>query len=431
MRSLSFRSNRRRLIAVAAVALCAAAAPACGSSSSNGKVTVKLSYLWTGAESKALQSVISDFNASQQKIVVKGVSNPDTQAQLASMTSTNGAYDISDNFGTSTGAWASKGIIEPLDSYIERDHFDLSDFVPAALAQGKYDGKVYQLPIAVNDYALLYNKKLFSEAGIAHPPKTMSELATDIAKLTKTGPDGITQLGLAGTSGAGIDYRTFGMVFGGRWYSSDGKPTPDDPKNVEAANFYVDNVIKKYGVKDIQKFASGFGDYQSPQNPFYQGKLAMVMDGEWQPSFIKEFAPNLQWGAVPIPYPDGHPELANTTQVAPGTFYIPRNSQHKDEAWEFMKFLMSKKEMLKFTQAISNLPARTSLLDDPAYKSTPNYQVFLDLLKSKNAISLPPAEDYAEYTADLGKADDALTRLTKSPDDAYADVAKKAKSYDD
>lgn len=430
MKSNPVRPAPRQLIAAAAAALAVVGTLAgCGGSSSNGTATVRLSYLWTGSEGKALQSVITDFNKSQHKIVVKGVSNPDTQAQLASMTAGKGAYDISDSFGTNTGAWASKGIIEPLDSYISKDHYNLSDFVPAALAQGKYQGKVYQLPIAVNDYALLYNKKLFAEAGIAAPPKTMSDLAADIAKLTKTSSNGITQLGLAGASGAGLDYRTLGMVFGGRWYGKGGKPTPDNPHNVAAVNFYVNNVIKKYGVKPVEKFASGFGEYQSPQNPFYQGKLAMVIDGEWQPSFIKQFAPNLQWGVVPIPYPDGHPDLANTTQVAPGTFYIPRNSQHKDQAWEFMKFLMSKKEMLKFTKAISNLPARTSLLDDPTYSSLPNFQVFLDLLKSKNAISMPPAENYAQYSADLGKADDAITRLKQTPQQAYADVSKKAKNY--
>src|SRR5690606_4078959 len=109
--------------------------------------------------------------------------NPDTQAQLAAMTGSKGAFDISDNFGRSTGSWASKGIIRSLDEFIERDGFDLEDFVPAAMEQCRWDGKVYQLPIAVNNYALFYNKKLFADAGLSEPPATTSEWAAAIEKL--------------------------------------------------------------------------------------------------------------------------------------------------------------------------------------------------------------------------------------------------------
>jgi multiple sugar transport system substrate-binding protein len=413
---------------IAVAGLSGLAACSNDSTSTGGKVTLRFSYLWTGEEAKALERVIKKFNQSQSKIVVKGVSNPDAQAQLAAMTGRKGAFDISDNFGSSTGAWATKGVIKSLDEYIERDSFDLGDFADSAMAQCRFNDQVYQLPIAVNNSALFYNKALFAEAGVKEPPTTTSQWAEVIDKLTKTGKNGLTQLGLAGASGAGADYRLLGVTHGGKWYDK-GTPTPEDPGNIAGASFYVDNVIKKYGIKEIERFVSGFGDYQSPQNPFYQGKLAMVIDGEWQPSFIKEFAPDLDWGVVPVPYPDDKPDLAKTNLVAPGTFFIPSNSQHPDEAWEFMKYLVSKESMLSFTKALSNLPARKSLLKHPAYQSIPNFGLFLDLLDSKNAVSIPSEPSLAEYTSDLATADDQITRLVKSPAEAYAQVAKSAKSY--
>jgi multiple sugar transport system substrate-binding protein len=399
-----------------------------GPSSSGGQTTITFSYLWTGQEAKALESVIARFNASQRDIVVKGVSNPDSQAQLAAMTGSKGAFDISDNFGTATGDWASKGIIRSLEEYIQRDKYDISDFVPSALDACRYQKQVYQLPIAVNNYALFYNKTLFAKAGISTPPKTTGEWASAIAELTKTDSKGLTQLGLAGASGAAIDYRLLGVVFGGKWYAG-GSPTPTDPGNIAGADFYVNNVIKKYGVKQINRFASGFGDYQSPQNPFYQGKLAMVIDGEWQPAFIQEFAPDLDWGVTPVPHPDDRPDLAGTTMVAPGTLFIPSNSKHPDEAWEFMKYLVSADAMRTFTKALSNLPSRTSLLKDKAYGEIKNFDLFLDLLASKNAVSMPSEPTLAQYTADLATADDQITRLAKTPAQAYAQVAAAAKSY--
>lgn len=426
------RLTRRRAMGLGAGSIAGLGLlPACSSESSGsgGTVTIRFSYLWTGAEAKAMEKVITAFNQSQDKIVVEGVSNPDQQAQLAAMTGSKGAFDISDHFGTSTGSWGSKGIIQPLDDYIERDGFDLEDFVAPALDQCRYDDQIFQLPISVNNYALFYNKQLFSRAGVDGPPKTTSEWATAIEQLTKSGSNGLTQLGMAGSSGAGANYRLLGTVHGGRWYADDGTPTPDDAGNVAGADFYVDNVISKYGVDKIDRFASGFGDYQSPQNPFYQGKLAMVVDGEWQPSFIDEYAPDLEWGVAPIPHPDDRPELANSTLVEPGTLFIPSNSQHPDEAWEFMKYLVSAEAMLPFTLALSNLPSRTSLLDHADYDKITNFDLFLDLLSSENAHSLPAQPSYAEYTADLETADDEITRLVKSPQEAYAQVASKVDGY--
>src|SRR6266511_855172 len=94
-------------------------------SAAGDRVEITFSYLWAGAEAEALEAVIADFNGSQDDIVVKGVSSPDFQAQLASMSTSDAAFDISDNFGSGVGAWAETGLLEPLDEYIERDGFDL------------------------------------------------------------------------------------------------------------------------------------------------------------------------------------------------------------------------------------------------------------------------------------------------------------------
>lgn len=424
--------SRRRFVGLSAASLgglSALSACSSGEGAASGEpVTIRFSYLWTGPEGKAMEKVIEAFNKSQTRITVEGVSNPDQQAQLAALTGRKGVFDISDNFGAVTGSWASKSIIRPLDEYIERDGFDIEDFVPAAMDQCRYEDQVFQLPIAVNNYGLFYNKALLSKAGIKEVPQTTGELAKATAKLTKTDKKGISQLGLAGANGATPNFRLMGLNFGGQWYA-DGKPTPADPGNIAGADFYVDNVIKKYGVKEIDRFASGFGDYQSPQNPFYQGKLAMVIDGEWQPSFIEEFAPDLDWDVAPLPYPDDQPELANTTLVEAGTLFIPSNSQHPEEAWEFMKFLVSEESMLEFTLALSNLPSRSSLLSHQDYDKITNFDLFLKLLESENASSIPSLPSLAQYTSDLSTADDAIIRLEKTPQQAYAAVAKNVESY--
>jgi multiple sugar transport system substrate-binding protein len=421
---------RRRLLGALAAGALVAALGACGDSAeSQGKTEVVFSYLWAGEEAAALEKVIADFNASQDKITVKGVSSPDFQKQLTSMSGAQGSFDISDNFGSGVGAWASKGILTPLDDFIKADGYDTKDFPPSAMSQMVYQGKTYSMPIALHTQMLLYNKKLYAEAGLAGPPKTTEEWAEQIAKLTKRGADGtITQLGYANAE-INTSFTTLGFMFGGSWDDQSGAATPANAGNVAGLSFYTDNIPGKYGVEQVRKFTSGFGEYASAQNAFYVGKTATIIDGEWQSVSIKKFAPNLEWGVAPLPYPAAQPNLAGTTQVTTSTLFIPRNAKHPKEAWEFMKYLLAKDAMTRFSLALGNLPARTSLLDDPQYKSLPQFDAWLGALKSANAKSLASSPWAAQYSSDLAQAFDDIAQQRKTPNDGLAGVAQKAKSY--
>jgi len=402
----------------------AAASAQASASAPAEKVTINFPYLWGGPEGQALEKVITAFNTSQDHITVKGVSSPDFQKQLASMSGSNG-FDISDNFGSTVGSWASKGILEPLDDYMKADNFDTADFVPTALHSNHYQGKTYALPIAVHTLLLMYNKKMFSDAGIAAPPTTMSDLQADIAKLTKADSSGkITQLGMRSP-----DYITLAYAFGGKWYDDQGNPTPDDPGNLAALHFWVDNVVKKYGADPIKKFESGYGEYASAQNPFYTGKVAMTLDGEWQPVFIQHYAPTLDWGVVAIPYPANQATLAGATQLTSSMFFIPKNAPHKQEAWTFLKYLTGKDAMTQFSHALGNLPARTSLLGDPTYNDIPQFNTWLDSLKSPNLRIFASLPSTAAYQKDLGDEFQLIANLQDTPEAGMAKVKAKAAGY--
>ena len=385
-----------------------------------GKTEITFSYLWGGVEAAALEEIIAEFNASQDRIVVKGVSSPDTTKQLASMSSANGAFDISDNFGSNVGAWASKGILAPLDDL----GLDVEDFVPAAIQQVTYDGQLYSVPIAVHSYQLLYNKTLLDEAGV-EPPETMDELAAAIKALTKVDAEGnITQLGL-GSAYMPLTMTSLGYAFGGDW-NAGGVPTPTDPKLIEGVNFYYDNVIAPYGAAAVNKFVAGFGPYMSPQDPFATGKMAMVIDGEWRSASLGAVE-GLEWGAVPIPA--ASPELANSTVVEVSTMFIPANAEHKAEAGEFLKYLVSPPVMAKFTRALGNLPARVSLLGDPIFDDLPNYSAWLNALNSPNARAFSSAPYSSEYSSDLASAYESIIQGTQSAQDALQAVADRSGSY--
>jgi len=390
-----------------------------------GPTEITFSYLWGGAEGEGVEKIIADFNASQDDIVVKGVSSPDSQAQLTAMSASQGSFDISDNFGNGVGSWASKGIIAPLDDYMETYGIDADDFVPAAMEQMTYDGKIYSMPIAIHDYQLVYNKDLLDAAGV-EVPTTTDELADAIEKLTVQEADGtITQLGF-GDPSISTTLTTLGYAFGGEWNDADG-PTPTDPGNIAAAEWYQDSITNKFGAANIADFVSGVGQYMSPEDPFYTGKYAMVIDGSWQANGIAVNAPELDWGVTSIPVPSS--ELEGSTQLTASTLFIPANSKHKEEAAEFMAYLVSEDGMLAFAKALGNLPSRTSLLDSDEFSSIVGLDTWLAALKSPNVKALSSAPYSAEYTTDLGAAFDDITRDANTPEDALAAVADKIDGY--
>jgi multiple sugar transport system substrate-binding protein len=405
--------------------------PAWGSTNGAQRTQVTFSYLWTGPQAAAIQKIVAQFNASQNKITVVGISSPDFQKQLASMSASHGSFDISDNFGTSVCSWATKGILQPLSGYLKADNISTSDFVPATFNQMKCNGQVYELPVSLDDFELMYNKTEFAAAGIKAPPTTMEQFAVDIAKLTKVDKNGnITQLGL-GNPDTGTTITTLGYAFGGTWDGPhNNTPSPQNPGAVAGLNFYYDNITKKYGAANVQKFTAGWGQYQSAQDPFFSGKVAMVIDGEWQPPYIKANAPNLKWGVTEVPYPAADPGLKGTTQVTASTLFIPTNAPQKQAAFEFLKFITGEQGDAEFSLGLGVLPARESLITNPRYTATdPQFKVWLQALKSPNLHALGSNPYEAQYQSDYTTAFNAVLDGTMTPAQAIAQLVSQAKQY--
>ena len=149
------------------------------------------------------------------------------------------------------------------------------------------------------------------------------EMAEFAKKLNKVDKDG--NLGVAGFipdfSWSHLDIYT--RMFGGGFYNADGTKITLASEPVVQALEWEKQFYLIPGSEKVDRLKSGFGDYNSPQAGFYTGKVAMMVEGEWQPTFIKKFAPNLRYGVAPLPYPAAHPERKGTVVVAGTVMAIP------------------------------------------------------------------------------------------------------------
>jgi ABC-type sugar transport system, periplasmic component len=313
-----------------------------------------------------------------------------------------------------------------MDDWFRASGLKEQDFVPASLVQCRVSGGLYAMPYLIDDSALLWNKKCFREAGLDpdRPPRTLEELEQFVIKLTKKDSTGrLTQLGLLPPD----DIYVFKCLFGGSLYDpATGRLTADSPENVAALDWYT-RLIRSMGPwEEVNAFKSGFGASQSANNPFYTGQVAMFISGEWNPFWVKRYAPTVEYGVAPLPPPAAHPERARTTWLGGNMFSIAKGSAHPKEAWDFLVWTQSEDAQVLFAKVMNGVPNQRSVLKNKELRTGEPYKekygIFLDLADSPNAAAFPTVPVANLYNAELLTARDLALSGDKKPLEALRDV---------
>lgn len=417
----------RSSLAALALVLVAALVISCSPPAQPAKeVTLEFWHGFNAHEVEILGQMIDKYWAPSHpniKIHSKGETGPD-----AILTAMSGGTppDVSILWDpNSVTLWARQGAIMDLTPFIEKSKMDMGQFVPAALAWTQYKGHYYALPFVDFNYGFYWNKALFREAGLDpnKPPTTIAELEECARKLTKKDDTGkILQLGWLATSTD--PFIEIALAYGGRFHDPDkGLITANDPKIVDALNWDV-GLAKEFGLTEVANFSAGFTGEEG-NNPFFQGKAAMTIDGVWQVEFIKRYAPNLEYGVAPMPAAD--PAYAKSNNVMTNPIIVPKGTKHPQEAWEFASWLASDPNVSKdFAKLVANEPQLKSALS--GYTSDPNVQVFLDLSNSPNARAWAALPVTSFYYDELNNAVSAVFAGQTDPKAALDAVTQKTQA---
>ncbi len=328
-------------------------------------------------------------------------------------------------------------LVDELSGAIKSGNIDLSDLYTAPLAQCKSGDKILCLPWGTDMYALFWNKEMFEAAGLDpnNPPKTMEELAAFADKITKVGADGkIEKIGFLPNQGWGHNDLYVNM-FGGFWYNPDGTQLTANSQPMIDSYLWQQQFFTKYGADKVQAFAAGFADaYMSPDYPFYTGKMAMYVDGEWMtgPNFISKFKPEQSYGVAAFPPPAAHPERANTA-VAQGTVaVIPANSKNKEDSAKLLAWMMSPAIVAEEFCFNANLPTSKKAAEDKCFTENPKFKVFVDLMNSPNAKFIVTTPITSELLDALAQVEEKVLTNGADPkpllDKLQADFEPKLKS---
>lgn len=281
------------------------------------------------------------------------------------------------------GPWATEFIsmraLAPVNQYVSQHVLD--NFLESALAPVTRGDNVYGIPWEGATWGLFYRKDLFEEAGLDpnKPPTTWEELLEYAQKLTGDGRWGLVFP--AGSWEATDYFMPFMWQAGnpvesyvdGRWHSHFLEDSA-----LTAVQFYYD-LIHRYGVTP-QSIVNM--DWEQAKTAFVSGTAAMMFNGGWVISTIKNSNPELdgKWGTAMSPAGPG----GVAAYGYPNYLHIPAQSRNKEAAGKFVEFLTDASDgpsyaeqiairisSLFWTQSFMGLPYAQDELIKPFAESMP------------------------------------------------------------
>jgi multiple sugar transport system substrate-binding protein len=401
-----------------------ALAASCGGSSSSsggGVVNITLWHGYVDTEGKAMTAAANEFNATHPKIhiTVQNYGNSDYALSKVLTAIRGGSYpDIVYLYGS----WAANVAQTPkavdLKPMIAADpSIHWNDFWPAAREAVSVNGKIVGIPALIDNLALVYNKKLFKQAGLAYPTAnwTWADLRNAAKKLTNSSAK---QFGWAYVNDASEDtvWRFDALL----WQAGGDILTPDQkhaafnsPAGVRAAT-----LLQQMATQDHSVYLDSGNDNYA--NLFNSGKIGMLYTGPWDLSSF----PNVDYGVQILPRDLNHQTISGPDQWV----MLNNGSTRVQAAWRFLKWFTSPAQVMKWSLATGDLPTRASVV------KLPQYQQYLAKYKGigtfvanlNNAVKARPVlTNYNEISAAMGQAIQAVLLGKAQPKQALDNAANQ------
>lgn len=386
------------------VAVVASALSGCSSSAEDERtLTYWASNQGESAEQdiEILSEELSKFTARTGiEVDLEVVSWPDLLNRILGAATSGVGPDVVNLGNTWAASLQATGAFVPFDEAAMRRLGGKDRFLETSMTSAGMPGRVpASVPLYGLSYGVFYNKKMFREAGITRLPRTWEEFVDTAKRLSDpdNGRWGLTLPGSSYTENAHFAFM-FGKQHGADFIDRNGTATFTSPGAVTAVQRYVD-LMSEHGVvhgDDAEK-----SDSQASASSFTSDRAAMLIA---QNSIIPTFRANgmddSEWGVLPMPLPDPLPPGGSPVRshVAGSNVAIYRDSEHRAEAMELVRFLTSAEEQRILNTKYGTLPVVKDAYDTPVFR-TPKNRVFSDVLARSSApVPMIPNESHFETT---------------------------------
>ncbi len=407
--------GRRNVLGGAAAAGMALAAP--NLARAQGPVEIEYWQYTFDVRVRAIDQLIERFQRANPNIRVKHQHFPYAQyrTKVASAIPAGEGPDVVQLFYGWVDDYIRANLLRPLEGDAFAPALVDREFFPLVQAM-KREGKYYGIPTAVRSLALMWNKRLFTAAGLNpnEPPRTLDAYVDMAKRMTQRDAQGnLVQAGSAiMPDGQDLGWYREVLVrqFGGQPYSDDARRVMyNSESGVNAMKWYTD-LITVHRVGDV-----GFMGEQPAA--FRAGRAALCVDGSFRVGAYASLR-GLEFGVAELP-------IHNDRKSNYASYWVNGISARAtgaklDAAQKFLAFVTTPEAMELWLQVVGELPARTAAALTPANINHPQFGPFIKGLEYAHATRFVQEDPQRQVLMD------AIDRIRLQNQPVAASIAQAA-----
>ncbi len=357
---------KKTLVAGLALTLVAALGlSGCGNkneTTADGKVKITMWHGFSEADGDTLESIVDDFNKSQDKYSIDAQLQPWStigETMVTKVTSGDGPDFVTTGADNGQG-WSIDGTFQCVTDFYDDDSYETENYIDNVVDQITFDidgsKEKCGVPMGYAPSVVWYNTDMWSEAGLTDSdiPQTWDELLEVAKKLTKTDQYGIALPDQAWApwikgNGSGI-------------YTTSGKVSINTKENKAFLQKMRDFYKGGYSISGMDETAA--------RESFESGQSAMVIVGPWEDQAATDKGINHDLFGVPdgtgsYTYADG----SKGSNIGSTGLYWWVTSQVGDSAkkagiYEFFKFYNNHDNQVKWSLGSAYPPNNTTVTED-------------------------------------------------------------------
>lgn len=369
-----------KLVSLLLAVVCCFSVGACNNSN-NGKTLLKVSVFAAGFGRAWLDEIAEEYMKQNPDVVVKVAASTGMEATAQGALESGRTKSLSDIYSCVAGGNFLTNVnadrLLPLDDVYETvvDGEKLIDKVdPGVIESLKVNGHFYAIPWNASVTSIAYNDKMFASNGW-EVPTTMDEFYALCDRISKE--SSAYAIGYVG--GAGCD-GYLKSVFQALAYQYEGQAGVREFFDFQSSDVYKMEGRKK-AYEAIGKIITGVGqdanknsktwiypgtnnaDNESIQKKFFQGEIAMLVNGSWLMTEMKDYVPlypnfsckmmNLPWISADKTSKDGGTTNVNVSECT--KLVIPKHCANPELAKDFINFMNSDAMLKVYTKNTNNI----------------------------------------------------------------------------
>jgi len=420
--------------------------PGAGTAAPSGEpVEITMWHMEVAANLNAIQELVRGYNNSQSEVRVKLAFQGNAEEEMAKLLASLGGGDLPAIVylnEENAQRLIDSGAVTPVQEFIDRENYDLSDLAPKVIQYYTVDGKLWAMPFASNVPLLYYNKITFREVGLdpEKPPKDIEELRQASEKMVKRDSHGnLTRTGLAINISAwhlSLTLQEHGDLYANNENGRAGRATEvlfNGPTGQAFFQWWRD-MVKQGLALNVGLDPTGADTYLVVG----AGRVGMTSGDSVA---LRSVVDALEGGLAQTKVELG---VANRPGVPGGTglpgiygralwIFKSRPQEEQEAAWKFIKWLMEPEQQAEWYAGSGFLPVNGKAFELPAAKEIeakyPQFKIAAELYLAASVSPVPPGPllgPQFDVSLIIRRAIEEMLVGNKDPIAAINDAAKEA-----